>query len=132
MAAEYRVRFEDKAVIAAGEDVDLSRGAWAFVCAGGSLPHLPRTTDGQLLAAIPHMKPWPAGGKPGVWALREPGKQILIYGNGGSDLDLSAESGIFRINTVDQGSGKVTAGATVQAGGKVKLPEADVVWLVKE
>ena len=132
MAADYRPKFLDKAVIASGEDEDLSRGAWAFVCAGGSLPNLPRTTDAKLLAAIPQMQPWLADHTKAVWALREPGKQILISGSNRAELDLSMESGAFRVNVVNRQSGQVTPGATVQAGGKVKLPDAAVVWLVKE
>ncbi len=132
MASEYRQKFSDKVVIAAGEDVDMSHGAWAFVCAGGSMPHLPRTTDAKLLAAIPKMQPWLADSNKGIWALRESGKQILIFGNNGADLDLSMESGAFRVNTIDQESGEVTPTTTVQAGGKVKLPDATVIWLVKQ
>ncbi len=125
-------KFLDKAVIASGEDEDLSRGAWAFVCAGGSLPNLPRTTDAKLLAAIPQMQPWLADNTKAIWALRESGKQILIFGGHGEELDLSTESGSFRVNVVNRESGQVTPGATVEAVGKVKLPDAAVVWLVKE
>jgi hypothetical protein len=134
MAAEYRQKFSGKAVIASGEDEDMSRGAWAFVCAGGSMPNLPRSTDEKLLAAIPQMQPRPEAFKGSRWVLREPGKQILIYS--GEDapegFDLSAESGTFRVNSVMTNTGAVTSGQTVQAGGTVKLPNAAVVWLVKE
>lgn len=132
MAAEYRRKYKRKAVIASGEDEDLSRGAWAFVCAGGSMPNLPRTTEATLLSAIPQMQPWLADDKKDIWALREAGKQILIYGAGGAELDLSAESGTFQARTVDRENGRVTSGASVVAGGKVKLPNANVIWLVKE
>lgn len=132
MAADYRRKFLDKAVIASGEDENLSRGAWAFVCAGGSLPNLPRTTDAKLLAAIPQMQPWLADNPKAVWALREPGKQILISGRNGAELDLSMESGAFRVQLVDRQSGQLTPGATVHAGAKVKLPDASAIWLVKE
>jgi hypothetical protein len=64
--------------------------------------------------------------------LREPGKQILVYGNGGAEFDLSNESGAFRVNIVNPKTGGVTSGGVVQAGGKIKLPDANVVWLVKE
>jgi hypothetical protein len=131
MAAEYRGKFPNKAIIASGEDASF-RGAWAYVCAGGSMPDLPRTTDKNLLAAIPKMQPWLADGEKGIWALREPGKQILVYGNGGAEFDLSNESGAFRVNIVNPKTGGVTSGGVVQAGGKIKLPDANVVWLVKE
>lgn len=132
MAAEYRQRFPEKAIIAAGEDADLSHGAWAFVCAGGSLPHLPATADSGLLKAIPVMQPWLADDKAGAWALRQPHKQMLVFGKGGLDLDLAGESGTFRVNLVDRQTGAVTPQGTVQGGAPAKLPDAAVIWLVKE
>ena len=133
MAAEYRARFPAKPVIPVSEQgSNLSRAGWAFVCAGGSLPNLPRTADPALLAAIPRLQPWPAASQDGVWALREPGRQVLVYRSGSADLDLSAETGAFRVNVVNPASGAVSPGATVLAGGKVKLPAARVLWLVKE
>lgn len=133
MTAQYRPRFPDKAVIASGEDEKL-RGAWAFVCAGGSMPYLPTTTDARLLAAIPQMLPWTAASGQNHWALREAGKQILIYSGDGAptELDLSSESGTFRMNTVNERSGKITVGQAITAGQKIKLPDAAIVWLVKE
>jgi hypothetical protein len=127
MAAEYRGKFPGKAVIN-----DFGAGAWAYVCAGGSMPNLPRSTDKNLLVAIPRMKPWVADSDKQLWTLREPGKQILIYGDSGTELDLSRESGAFRLNEVDLRSGKVMRGdQVVQAGGKLVLP-GGVVWLTKE
>ena len=35
-------------------------------------------------------------------------------------------------NTVDAKTGEVTPGETVNAGGKIKLPDATVVWLTKK
>ena len=131
MAAEYRGKFPNKAIIASGEDVSF-HGAWVYVCAGGSMPDLPKTTDKNLLAAIPKMQPWIADDVKKIWALREPGKQILVYGNGGAEFDLSNESGAFRVNVVNPKTGEVTAGGVVQAGGTIKLPDAKVVWLVQE
>ena len=96
------------------------------------MPNLPATTNAKLLAAIPQMQPWLADDAKNVRALRDPGKQILVYGHGGTELDLTAESGAFRVNTVNPDTGDVTPGGIVQAGGKVKLPDAAVVWLVKE
>ena len=60
------------------------------------------------------------------------GRQALIYPGGGAELDLSGESGTFRANVVNPRTGEVTPDETVKAGGKVKLPEATVVWLVRE
>lgn len=133
MAAEYRAKFPTKPVIAASEQgADFSRAGWAYVCAGGSMPNLPKTTDQRLLAAIPRMQPWLADSEQKTWALREAGKQILACVNGGGELDLSAESGAFRLNVVNPKTGEVTPDTVVQAGGKVKLPNANIAWLVKE
>ena len=133
MAAEYRAKYPAKPVLAASEQGnDLSRGGWAYLCAGGSLPNLPRTTDAKLLAAIPRLTPWPEAGGPGHWALREKGRQALIYRGDSAELDLSDETGSFRVNTINPRTGEITPGGTMTAGGKVKLPEAAVTWLVKE
>jgi hypothetical protein len=129
IAAEYRQKNPDKAIIN-----DFNSGAWAYVCAGGSLPNLPRTTDMRLLEVIPQMKPWAEASGTNRWVLREPGNQYLVYTSDKSfmELDLSAESGSFRVNVVNPKTGEVTPGETAKAGGKVKLPNAMVVWLVKE
>ncbi|MFO1487938.1 MAG: DUF6298 domain-containing protein [Verrucomicrobiota bacterium] len=126
MAAEYRGRFPGKAVIN-----NVGRGGWAYLCGGGSIPQLPRDTDEKLLAAIPRLQPW-TGGNENVRALREPGRQVIAWSEQGAELDLSGESGAFRLHPVDARSGRVqTGGELVNAGGKVKLP-GGVVWLIKE
>ncbi len=130
MAAEYRGRFPTKPVIAASEQgLRLDRCGWAYLCAGGSMPNLPRTTDTNLLAAIPRMKPWAEASKKERWVLREASNQMLIYGGG--EMDLSGEAGTFRVNVVNTRTGEVTRGETVKAGDKVTLPNATVVWLTK-
>jgi hypothetical protein len=119
-------------VIASGEDEDLGRSGWAFVCAGGSMPNLPTTTDVGLLAAIPKMQPWPEAARNGRWALHEAGKQILIHTGDNTPLDLSAEAGTFKVQVVDRETGQVEGRTqTVQGGGKVTLPNG-VVWLTRE
>jgi hypothetical protein len=131
MASQYRPRFPDKAVIASGEDERL-RGSWAFVCAGGSMPVLPRNTDARVLAAIPQMQPWADVSKGGLWALRETGQQLLVYSRGNQPLDLSGESGAFHVHVIDQQTGEVDASSQiVQAGGNVTLPRG-VVWLTRD
>jgi hypothetical protein len=127
MAAEYRAKFPSKAVIN-----NVGKGGWAYLCGGGSIPELPQSTDATLLAAVPRLTPWPEISRNGNWVLREAGKQFLVYTSRGAELDLSGESGAFRLNAVDTRTGKVTTGSdVVRAGGKLKLPEG-VVWLVKE
>jgi hypothetical protein len=125
MAAEYRAKVPTKPLIC-----DFDVAGWAWVCAGGSMPRLPKTTDTKLLAAIPHMQPWAEASTNGRWVLREPGRQLLVYGGG--ELDLSGESGMFLVNTINMRTGEVTPGESLPAGGKVKLPNAAMVWLRRE
>ena len=123
MAAEYRGKFPSKPVIPASEQGgDLRHAGWAFVCAGGSLPNLPASTDSNLLAAIPQMQPWLADETNALWALRQPGLQILVYHDGGTALDLSPESGSFRLYAVNLKNGQVSPGAVIQGGGRVNCP----------
>ena len=130
MAAEYRAKFPAKPTLATGEQgLSVNRAGWAYVCAGGSMPNLPRTTDAKLLVAIPKMSIWKADTKKQQWALREPRKQILAYGGG--ELDLSNETGSFEVNTVNARTGQVTSGETVNAGGTIKLPDT-IIWLIKK
>ncbi|HKW28082.1 MAG TPA: DUF6298 domain-containing protein [Verrucomicrobiae bacterium] len=131
MAAEYRHKFPGKAVIASGEDANL-KGSWAFLCAGGSMPDLPETTDSQLLDAIPQMQPWPEAAGKNRWVLRERGRQYLVYSSDKSELDLSAESGSFQLHVVDPRTGQVaTRSETIPAGRTINVPPG-VVWLVKD
>jgi len=98
------------------------------------MPRLPRTTDAELLTAIPQMLSWTETSVENRWALREPGKQMLVYFGAGSntELDLSKDSGSFLVNVVNPRTGQVTPKETVKAGDIVRLPNASVVWLVKE
>ena len=77
-----------------------------------------------LLAAIPHMQPWKADAQKQQWALREAGKQILVYGGGG-ELDLIWRNRVrFDVNTVNARTGEVTPGEIGEApDGKIKLPD---------
>ena len=93
------------------------------------MPRLSQSTDAQLLAAIPRMQPWSEASRNGRWALREAGKQILVYGGG--ELNLSQETGSFRLNIIHTRNGEVTADKIINAGSKVVLPDAKVVWLTK-
>lgn len=134
MAEEYRAKFPSKPVIAASEQgLNLSHSGWAFVCAGGSMPNLPPTTDSRLLAAIPRMHPWQAESENGRWVLRDPGKQYLIYSTdrAPAQFDLTAESGPFILHTIDIHTGEMTATSeSVRGGDKVALPRG-VVWLTR-
>jgi hypothetical protein len=127
MAAEYRTKFPGKAVLN-----NAGNGGWAYLCGGGSIPELPRTTDARLLAAIPRMQPWAEVSKNKSWVLREAGKQLLVYSPDKAEVDLSEEAGSFHISIMDGRTGQVTPQpGTVQGGGKVVLP-AGVVWLTRD
>jgi len=134
MAAEYRRQNPDKAVIN-----HFNSGFWAFVCAGGSMPNLPRTTDDRLLEAIPQMTPWVAGSGDNRWVLREAGKQYLVYlgPNAPIELDLTQESRTFSVRTLNLKTGAVADLSDKIAGGqKVNLPKKGngpaVIWLVRD
>lgn len=137
MAAEYRVKFPTKPVIAASEQgLNLNRGGWAYVCAGGSMPNLPRTTDTALLAAIPQMSPWPEASKAGQWVLREQGKQFLVYAGGSGDLhlDLTGEQGKFEVKSVSENGAVKSTAEKLQAGGVITLNKTNgrtVFWIIK-
>jgi hypothetical protein len=136
MAAEYRGRAPGKVVIAQGEDSDLHRDGWAFVCAGGSLPNLPKGTDARLLAAIPRMQPCPQNDVKGQWVLREAGRQYLVYAGPKSskEIDLTGESGKFVASVIDQQTGAVSElPERIAGGGKARLPDSgSVFWLKRE
>ena len=134
MAAEYRLHYPGKAIIC-----DFSQGAWAYLCAGGSLPSLPRTIDARLLAALPQMQPWNAGSGTNRWTLRQSGRQYLVYlGSGGmNEFDLTPESGKYIVHAVNLRTGALTALAEQIAAGKtVTLPKSSdspaVLWLTRE
>jgi len=133
MAAEYRQRHPGKAVIC-----DFNTAGWAYLCAGGSLSRLPRTTDARLLAAIPRLQPWPEASAPGRWVLRGQGEYLAYVGGDASPtLDLSPEGGMFIVKWVDLKTGGVTVVPKSIAGGKrAQLPKSpettEVFWLTKE
>jgi hypothetical protein len=119
MTVENRQLYPTKPVIC-----DFPQASWAYVCAGGSMPNLPRTTDARLLASIPHMQSWPEACTEKQWALREPSRQYLIYCASGSPqgLDFSNENGAFHLQRVD-----LKTGAVVEISKQLSLaPLADI------
>jgi hypothetical protein len=132
MAAEYRQQHADKGIIC-----DFDSAGWAFLCAGGSLPRLPRTTDPRLLAAIPRLRPWPQATGTNRWALRAPGQYLVYLGKSANpELDLSQEAGTFAAAKVDLRTGKIATASDGIPGGKTaQLPKssdtAQVFWLTK-
>jgi hypothetical protein len=129
MCAEYRTKIPDKAILC-----DFPQAGWAFLCAGGSLANLPKSTDRALLAAAAKMKPHaiPAG-----HALRGDGPQFLIRLPAGAkpELDLSGEQGTLELLLINQETGSPQPQREhIPCGGKAKLPQPDgksgsVYWL---
>src|SRR5262249_1162021 len=73
---EYRRRYPEKVVLCSLDRPD----GWAVLAAGGSVPRLPRTTDPELLALIPALRPLEtAGPSQRQWALGAPGRGYLVY-----------------------------------------------------
>ena len=128
MAAEYHAKFPAKPLIC-----DFDAAGWAWVCAGGSMPRLPTTTDAKLLAAIPRMSPIRGVSGNGHWWLGELGIQTLIYRSRADEVvELDAEASSCRVSVVNTRTGEVTASQAVRVDGKLKLPNANLIWLTKE
>jgi hypothetical protein len=130
MAAEYRAKFPTKPVLAS-----VGEPGWAYLCAGGSLPNLPQTTDARLLAAIPRMTPWRADTAKKQWVLREPGKQMLVFTSGAAEVDLTGETGTFHVTQLDLKTGQLKPQAiAITASSVTKLSTAEGpagFWLQK-
>jgi hypothetical protein len=128
MAAEYRAKFPAKPLLC-----DFDAASWAWLCAGGSLPRLPKTTDAKLLAAIPQMRPVNELSGADRRILFEPDRQVLIFrAKPNIEVKLNPSAGSYCVHVVDPRTGSVTAGDLVSLGNDLKLPDATIVWLVKE
>jgi hypothetical protein len=101
MAAEYRQKFPDKAVIC-----DFDQAGWLYACAGGSMARLPKTTDPELLAALPRMRPARHAEK-GALILEEPGNAYLVYATNSGPVRLALEAGKFALHKVRVDTGTV-------------------------
>jgi hypothetical protein len=133
MTGEYRQKYPGKAVIC-----NFDSAGWAFVCAGGSMPRLPRAADPRLLAAIPRMQPWKSEPAAALWVLRQKGSGYLLYSGGGSQvqLDLSDESGAYAVSEIDDTGVVGAASQTIQGGALVTLEKAQnkpaLLWITKQ
>ena len=121
MASEYKARFPDKALISS-----FDKARWAWLCAGGSMPVLPVTTDPRLLAAIPGYVVDSRNTRPvdRQWALLGPGGGLVYAGSPESlTLDLSGLNGTLRVSEISQSNGRVESRilTRVAGGGTVDL-----------
>lgn len=125
MAAEYRQRFPEKALIC---DFDAAR--WAWLCAGGSLPRLPADTDPELLRAVPLMRPWPHG-SPELRVLGEPDRQWLIWTSGNARFVPGRTGERWQVRAVAPETGRVDRQRTVDGAETLQLDRSSVWWLVR-
>ena len=127
MATLYRERFPAKALVC-----DFENASWAWLCAGGSQPRLPSTTDARLLEAVPQMRPLIRSNEQGVRILHEPGRQYLVYNSESRsfELDLSNAPGTFQVTMIDQKTGAASSRGSVNGGSKVVF-SVPLVWLRK-
>lgn len=123
MAAEYRRRFPEKAVIC---DFDAAR--WAWLCAGGSLPRLPRSTDPGLLRAVLRMRPRPDPSQPGVRVLEEPGRQYLVWCRQSTRFAPPPAGAHWECRRLDLDTGRVVERRSISSGAGVDLAGPGVWW----
>jgi Family of unknown function (DUF6298)/Sodium:solute symporter family len=88
---------------------------------------------------IPQMQPWSAGPGTNRFALRQSGRQYLIYlGSGSSpEIDLTPETEKFIVHSINLHTGAVnTLVEPIETGKKVSLPKSSdsplVLWLTRE
>lgn len=125
MVSEYRRRYPGPAWIC---NFDTAR--WAWVCAGGSLPRLPSTTDAGLLRAIPRMQPYSGLTGNGAWGLEETGRQRLVYVRAGAEVTIECGPGGWEVCELDTGSGQVRHRLD-SVEPVLKLTGPGVWWLIR-
>ncbi|WP_114782518.1 DUF6298 domain-containing protein [Botryobacter ruber] len=134
---EYRDKHPDKPVIFSEGNYDAY--GWPVFMAGGSLATIAADVPAALLADAATMKPADLPGKPeGQWALQNGGKGYIVYSASGKpvQLDLSGNSGNYKVQWFDAETGKLLDKAERVKAGKVlqlQSPKAGaaVVWVTK-
>jgi len=124
MVSEYRARYPRLAWICAFDSA-----GWAWLCAGGSLPRLPRSTDPELLRAVPRMQPSAARSTDGVWCLEEGEQQRLIYARAGARFALNETERSWELRELDSNTGQVRRRRRLGASTGL-LTGPGVWWLV--
>ena len=129
MAVEYRTRFPDKVILC-----DFEKAGWAFLCAGGSLPNLPRAMDADLRTAIPTMVHERENASKRTWALRSPSSGILVYlGTSESSLEHTKDDDEFSVvQVLHSGQLQDSQQRLLKGRPLTALPDTDlpqVLWL---
>jgi hypothetical protein len=113
MVWDYRSRFQDKAVICPFEEAD----GWASLAAGASLPPLPRSTEVEILRAVPSMKVLGTEVASGAqcWVLDDPGRCMFAYlpSGGEARVMLPANSRRARLRSIDLATGGLSEPGTL-------------------
>ncbi|MCS7089509.1 MAG: DUF6298 domain-containing protein [Verrucomicrobiota bacterium] len=125
MAAEYRQRFPEKAVIC-----DFDVAGWAWLCAGGSLPRLPATTTCELLRAVLRMRPSARSYGIGARVLEEPGRQYLVWVKDRARLVVGASGQHWEIRSLDLQTGQIMHVRKAQGGLAEEFVGPGVWWYV--
>ncbi|WP_187262074.1 DUF6298 domain-containing protein [Pontibacter beigongshangensis] len=117
---EYRQKHLDKAVIYSEGNYDAH--SWAVFMAGGSLAAIPPTTPAQFLADAATMLPVDIPGSTETqFTLGKSGKGYIIYSDSGKQLklDLSKDSGTYKMRWLDPKTGKLLKKEERLKGGKL-------------
>jgi len=126
---EYRRSYPEKVVLCSLDRAD----GWAVLAAGGSVPRLPRTTDPELRALIPALRPFePAGMTDRQWALAAPGRGYFVYSAAGDRvrLDLTDDPAAYTARRVNLRTGRASEGGETVHGGRTidVAPDGDESW----
>ena len=116
--SEYRTKYPDKAIVCS---LDGANG-WAVLAAGGSFPNLPRSTNPELLAAIPTMQPVTLKDLPdGAVAIGNPGQSYLVFAPHAETLRLTiGEPGQgFTAYWINMKTGELGVARTTLVGGRI-------------
>lgn len=126
MAAEYRRRFPDKALLC-----DFDTAGWAWLCAGGSLPRLPTSTDPELLRAVPRMLAHQVQTAAPMHVLVEAGQQWLVWTAEPAVFTPGRAGETWERREVSPQTGQVVRRETVDGAARLELGPGTVWWLVK-
>lgn len=134
MAAEFKARYPEKALICA-----FNSAGWAWLCAGGSIPRLPKQTDESLLKFVPTCAPAKhVALPPRTFALKNTNDEWLIYCSQSGPITLpvgSSNNTTFRVRRLNITTGQITTDHPAFPTNNVLMlnPESvpAVYWIIK-